>query len=102
MLLSYVIAFDQLIRTSRKRHRDAFADPLDAPEWRGVAPIFQWVAALRTRRRLRRRRDATTESDDCARAKSLPARLSSNTPMPTYSGLTRPAYRSITKDAQRP
>lgn len=67
MLLSYVIAFDQLIQKSRRRHDDAFADPLDAPEWRAFAPILEWIAGFRTRRRIKQERAKQSETDDCAR-----------------------------------
>lgn len=74
MLLSYVIAFDQLIRKSRDRSKDALGDPLDAPEWQSIAPLIEQMAGLRTRRRLKQHRDQKSDPDDCARSQILTRR----------------------------
>ncbi|MBP2446673.1 hypothetical protein [Rhizobium leguminosarum] len=50
MLLNWVVLFREIeIRNRRTRH-DAFADPLDRPEWRGILWVVPIIARLAARR----------------------------------------------------
>ena len=46
MLLNWVVLFDHLIRQARGQRRDAFADPLERPEWQGHARINRILVYL--------------------------------------------------------
>ncbi|MBX5157279.1 hypothetical protein HJB84_03855 [Rhizobium sp. NZLR1b] len=50
MLLNWVVLFREIEIRNRRIRRDAFADPLDRPEWHGslwVVPIIARLAARR-------------------------------------------------------
>ncbi|RFB97159.1 hypothetical protein B5K08_07060 [Rhizobium leguminosarum bv. trifolii] len=45
MLLNWVVLFRELEGRNRRIRNDAFADPLDRPEWRGLL----WIVPILTR-----------------------------------------------------
>ncbi|WP_081525665.1 hypothetical protein [Rhizobium sp. CCGE 510] len=73
MDLNWVVLFKEIEIRNRRIRRDAFADPLDRPEWRGILWILPIIA------RLAARRDAETKVPrrvDSPIAKSLRFRSS--------------------------
>ncbi|MBX5163008.1 MULTISPECIES: hypothetical protein [unclassified Rhizobium] len=50
MLLNWVVLFREIEIRNRRIRRDAFADPLDRPEWRGILWVVPIIAHLAARR----------------------------------------------------
>lgn len=46
-MLEFAVLFNELVKNNRGKRKDAFADPLDAPEWQGLSWALRLFDRLR-------------------------------------------------------
>ncbi|MEY9325272.1 hypothetical protein AB7M37_005432 [Sinorhizobium fredii] len=71
MLLQWTILYRELVSQQRKKTVDAFADPLDGPEWEGFGWFVKWIEKSAERRSAAARR-GKGPLDAADRTKCLP------------------------------